>query len=63
MGAWAYCRHSGCEQGLDKPTAREVIEGVQRCNSGHDNEPTMTKDELLIEMYERIEALEAKVQP
>ncbi|MCW3657878.1 hypothetical protein K6L27_06855 [Burkholderia cenocepacia] len=59
--AWSYCRHSGCDQGLAKATAREVIEGVQRCASGHDNEPNITRDELLIDLAERVAELESKV--
>ncbi|WP_157378464.1 hypothetical protein [Burkholderia ubonensis] len=58
--AWSYCRHPGCDQGLIRATAREVIEGVQRCQAGHVNEPNVTRDELLIDLMERIEALEAK---
>ena len=58
---WSYCRHQGCELGLAKATAREVIEGVQRCPAGHGNEPNITRDELLMDLAERIEELESKV--
>ena len=56
---WAYCRH--CDCGLGKPTAREVVEGVQHCANGHANTVTMTKDEFLIELAERVEELEARL--
>ena len=59
MGAWAYCGE--CNTGLSKPTAREVVNGAQTCNNGHPNPATMTKDELLIDLAERIEQLEARL--
>lgn len=59
MGAFAYCRV--CDTPMDKPTAREVIEGEQHCLNGHWNEPKMTRDDLLIELAERVEELETKM--
>lgn len=61
MGAYAYCIHPGCGQGLGEPTAREVVEGIQYCPALHANNPSKTRDELLIELAERIADLESKV--
>ena len=40
---------------------REVLDEVQHCADGHANEPNVAKNELLAEMYERIEELERKL--
>ncbi|MCP3017415.1 hypothetical protein [Cupriavidus basilensis] len=61
MGAWAYCSHPGCEQGLSKPTGREAIEGEQYCADGHRNHASMTRDEYVVELSERVEELESEV--
>lgn len=59
--AWSYCRHPGCDQGLARATLREVIDGAQLCGAGHENEPNVTRDEALLDLFERVEALESKV--
>lgn len=61
MGSWAYCSHPGCEQGLRKPTGREVIDGEQYCREGHRNAPSVTRDDLILELAERVEELEIQI--
>lgn len=61
MGYWAYCRHPGCFEPVPEPTIREVIADEQYCADGHKNLATMSRDDVLLELVERIEALEAEV--
>ena len=61
MGSWAYCRHQGCFQPLDKPTGREAIEGEQYCADGHRNHASMTKDEFIIDLDSRVRELEEQI--
>ena len=56
---WSYCR--SCDLGLPRSSMREVLEGVQCCSAGHENTPNVSKDDLLVELFERVEALEAKL--
>lgn len=61
MGAFSYCQHKDCDRPLAPATLDEVIEGEQTCNRGHANSPNRSRDDLLLEMAERIALLERKV--
>lgn len=56
---WSYCR--GCDRGLPRATISEVVNGAQFCSAGHENTPNVSKDDLLLELFDRVEALEAKL--
>jgi hypothetical protein len=56
---WSYCRH--CDRGLRRATMREVLDGTQYCADGHANTPNVTKNDLLVELFERVEELERKL--
>ncbi len=58
MGAYSYCKHPECFCAMPPATAREVLEGEQTCIMGHSNEPNRTEKDVIIELVERIEALE-----
>lgn len=58
MGAWAYCCE--CDEGFDPPSAQEVVDGYRLCRKGHKNWVSTTKDELLVQLEERIKALEER---
>lgn len=61
MGAWAYCDF--CDCGLDKPQAFEVIAGKRLCpKCDHCAPIRQTKDDLIIELAERVEALEQAIE-
>lgn len=55
---WEYSYCTKCDLGLRKATPREVIEDVQFCAAGHPNTPNTTRDELLLELIERVEVIE-----
>lgn len=62
--AWeySYCTHRDCDEGLEKATLEEAIEQKDiYCTNGHANDCNVSTSEALIEMYERIKALELKV--
>lgn len=60
MGShWSYCMH--CDLGLPRATMREVLDEAQYCGTGHANAPNVSKDDLLVELFERVEALEEKL--
>jgi hypothetical protein len=59
---YSYCRHKGCDRGMDKATLSEVLSGVQLCGAEHSNLPNITKDEALIDLAETVEALEMRLQ-
>jgi hypothetical protein len=58
MGYWTYCRHKGCDSGMDKPTAEEIAEGVARCANGHENTPSITLAQFVVDLDERVRVLE-----
>lgn len=61
MGAYAYCEK--CQNPFGEPTAREVIEGAKICPyCDETNQVRKTKDDLLIELVERVEELETKLK-
>lgn len=58
MGAWVYC--DKCECGQDKPTVRQVLEDDYRCHCCDAPLRTvMSKKDALLEMLDRLEAIEA----
>jgi hypothetical protein len=63
MGSYAYCSHKDCGRPLSKPDAQEVIYDTWRCTAGHYNyNHTYTKDDLILDMAERLEALEERLK-
>jgi len=59
MGAYSYCQTADCGGGFFAASMREVINNEMLCpRCGRINTPNRTKDEVLIEMLERIETLE-----
>lgn len=60
MGAWSYCE---CGQGQNRPTPQQVIDNSMECPVCHRiNEPGMTMGELLLELIERVDELEKKME-
>lgn len=60
--AYSYCTHAGCGYGLPEPTIAEAIEVADiYCPMGHANPCLKTPGEALLEMFERLKALELKV--
>ena len=60
MGAYSYCR--GCGYGLGRPTAQQIMDDEYPCpHCGVENTHCETKTELIVEMKEKIEELEFKV--
>jgi hypothetical protein len=57
---WSYC--TSCDEGLRRATPQEVLDGKQYCVNGHENEPNVTKEDLIAELFERVEALEQIVR-
>lgn len=57
---WSYCR--SCDRGLPRATIREVLDDAQVCANGHNNPPNVSKDDLLAELFDRVEALEQEVK-
>jgi len=56
---WSYCRE--CDKGLPKASTREVLDDAQYCSEGHKNPPNVSKNDLLVDLFERVEALESKL--
>ena len=57
--SWTYC--GKCDNGMDEPTLRQVLEGEYVCSiCGHNNDPHMTLAEVVLTLLERVEALEVK---
>ena len=57
MSDWMYCNN--CRQGMPEPLIREAIYGFTQClNCETINEPGKTTEDILIELLDRIEALE-----
>ena len=59
--AYSYCREPGCEMGIGKATASEVVGGEQLCALGHSNTPNVTKDSLLVELANSVELLKLRI--
>lgn len=56
--AWAYC--SKCEASMSEPTVEEALKNEYHCKScGHNNFPNKSMADIVIELNERLEALEA----
>ena len=66
MGAYAYCRHPGCDAGLDSPTLSEIEYDLWHCHAGHNNTLPGDKADLLCaiirDMQERLADLTADVR-
>ena len=66
MSNFAYCSHRfggandgvSCGAPLGVPTAREVVSGTQTCPYGHEVPASMTRDDLLIYLEDRINGLD-----
>ena len=59
---YSYCTARGCSEGLPKATLEEAIEQKDiYCANRHANDCNVSTSEALIEMFERIKALELKV--
>lgn len=57
MSSYRYCRD--CDTAMDKPTTREAVERVHPCPAcNEDNSRGEDFNEFLIELSERLEALE-----
>lgn len=61
MGAYSYCRCRGCDMPLGRATLSEVVDDNQYCSRGHRNPPNMTRDEALVELDERLAAIETRL--
>jgi hypothetical protein len=63
VSAWAYCDY--CNGLFAKPTAQEVVDQIRVCrHCGRGNVVRhSTINELIVSMEERIQALEAAMQP
>lgn len=58
--AWQFCHW--CDHQMGEPDVNEVVAGAQACpECGHEQHPLKSTDDLLIELYDRIVALEAIV--
>lgn len=57
--AWTYCK---CGHGMQYPTIEEIANQAQECpECGRENNPQVSIPELLIQLNERIEKLENKI--
>lgn len=57
--AWTYC--SACDSGVDQPTPQQVVEGNYTCpHCGEHLDPNMSLGDVVLNLLERIEALEGK---
>lgn len=57
MGAWRYC--TKCGEGMPTPTDRQVISDEYPCpHCGEENDPIISRDDVLLSMLDRIEAIE-----
>jgi hypothetical protein len=57
MSSWAYC--VSCHAGLSEPTAQEVVDEIVYCpHCDTQNDPHKTKDQLIVELAERVGELE-----
>lgn len=54
--AYSYCTHKGCGYELPEPTIADIC-----CPMGHANPCLKTPGEAMLEMFERLKALELKV--
>lgn len=55
--AWAYC--SKCETGMNEPTVEEALKNEYVCPTcGHNNFPNKSLADIVIELSQRVEALE-----
>lgn len=59
---WEFSYCNSCGEGLPKSTPREVTDEQQECRQCHAcNPPNVTRDDLLLELIERVEELETNV--
>lgn len=58
MGSHRYCRHPGCDRGLDEPTAREDLIDGQFCVHGHRAPQFMRLQEWVADIDQRLRELE-----
>lgn len=59
---YTYCNTRGCNEGLPKATLEQAIEQSDiHCSNGHANPCNVSQTEALLEMFERLKALELKV--
>lgn len=63
MGAYSYCIAPDCEMGLDAATPYDIMNGVQRCASGHANVPNREIIDVVVELWNRVEELEQRPTP
>jgi len=58
------CDVHGCGNGMRDPTPRQILEGVWECECGylnHFRNSEHLKHELILELFERVEDLEEKL--
>lgn len=59
---YTYCCARGCNEGLPKATLEQAIEQRDMyCSNRHANDCNVSQTEALLEMFERLKALELKV--
>ena len=55
MSAYSYCNVCNAPMGI--ASAREVVDGEQYRPAQHINEPNITKDELLVLLWDKVNKL------
>lgn len=60
--SYSYCPH--CSEGMPKASIHEVLADIQICHHcGVSSPPNQTKDEILLDLIDRVEQLEARNDP
>lgn len=64
MGAWAYCNCLHKDTPLDYPTPEQILDPTKyTCRHGKQQDPRVTREELILSMIERIEKIERYLWP